>query len=237
MPLELSPQAGYELLDDRKLLWRFMPMRTFTLLVESGLHFRRSDLLGDEHEGLPPDDYIRQVLPTMGPNATLEHARERLKEDRQGSFVSCWTIHETFEMWQKFAPTGVAVQSDVARLRVALNTIPERVMLCHVRYSLAHDRYNILRFITTKRPEFHHEREVRALIWDLERSPRNPYPHDVTDGLSRPVDLVALAQTIIVSPRAPANLFDDVKTLLSNNGYGSIPVEKSGYAGFDHLLP
>ena len=72
MPLEHYPQAGFELLDDRLPLWRFMKMRTFTRFVESGsLYFCRSDLLGDEHEGLPPEQYVRSTLPTMGPGATL----------------------------------------------------------------------------------------------------------------------------------------------------------------------
>lgn len=55
-------------------------------------------------------------------------------------------------MWEKFAPEGVAVKSDVARLKAVLNTIPERTMLGYIRYSPKHEGYNILRFITTKRP-------------------------------------------------------------------------------------
>src|ERR1017187_240896 len=99
MPLGHYPQAGFELLDDRFPLWRFMKMRTFTRFVESeSLYFCRSDLLGDEHEGLPPEEYVRSTLPTMGPGATFEYAWENLKQDRQGSFVSCWTLDETLHM-------------------------------------------------------------------------------------------------------------------------------------------
>jgi len=173
----------------------------------------------------------------MGPGATFEYAWEILEHDRQGSFVSCWTLDETLHMWEKFAPEGVAVKSDVALLKALLNTIPEHAMLGYIRYSLKHERYNLLRFITTKRPEFHREKEVRALVWDLTRSQQNPHPHDVPDGLSYPADVLALAQTVIVSPHAPAKVFDDVKALLSKHGYGSIPVVKSGFTGFDHLLP
>lgn len=238
MPLEHYPQAGFELLDDRLPLWRFMKMKTFTRFVESeSLYFCRSDLLGDEHEGLSPEEYVRSALPTMGPGATFEYAWEMLTQARQGSFVSCWTLGETLHMWEKFAPEGVAVKSDVARLKAVLNTIPERAMLGYIRYSPKHEGYNILRFITTKRPEFHREKEVRALVWDLARSPQNPHPHDMPDGLSYPVDVPALAQTVIVSRHAPANVFDDVKALVSKHGCGSIPVVKSGFTGFGHLLP
>jgi hypothetical protein len=47
----------------------------------------------------------------MGPGMTFESAWEMLKQDRQGSFVSCWTLDETLHMWEKFAPEGVAVKS------------------------------------------------------------------------------------------------------------------------------
>lgn len=103
------------------------------------------------------------------------------------------------------------MKSDVARLKAVLNTIPERAMLGYIRYSPKHEGYDILRFISTKRPEFHREKEVRALVWDLTRGPQNPHPHDMPDGLSYPVDVPALAQTVIVSRHAPANVFDDVK--------------------------
>jgi len=53
--------------------------------------------------------------------------------------------------------------------------MPARTMLGQVRYSLRHEGFNLLRFITTKRPEFALEQEVRAFVWDLAQSPRNPY--------------------------------------------------------------
>jgi hypothetical protein len=57
------------------------------------------------------------------------------------------------------------------------------------------------------------------------------------DGLPYPVDVPALAQTVIVSPHAPANVFDDVKALVRKHGYGTIPVVKSEFTPFRHLLP
>jgi hypothetical protein len=53
MPLEHYPQAGFELLDDRVPIWRFMKMKTFTRFIDLGsLYFCRADLFDDEHEGL-----------------------------------------------------------------------------------------------------------------------------------------------------------------------------------------
>jgi hypothetical protein len=238
MPLEHYPQAGFELLDDCVSIWRFMKIRTFTRLIESGsLYFSRADLLGDEHEGLPLEDYVRHVVANMGPGHTFESTWETLKQDRQGSFVSCWTLDESLHMWEKFAPQGVAVESACGLLKAALDAIPSSTMVGHVRYSLKHEGFNILRFITTKRPEYSREKEVRALVWDLERSPQNPHPHDMPDGLSYLVDVLSLVQTVIISPHAPASVFDEVQELLRKSGYGSIPVVKSGFTGYGHLLP
>jgi hypothetical protein len=145
------------------------------------------------------------------PGHSFDSTWETLKQDRQGSFISCWTLDESIYMWEKFAPNGVAVKSECGLLKAALNGMPARTMIGQVRYSLQHEGFNILRFITTKRPEFAPEREVRAFVWDMTCGPRHPYPHDVPEGLSFPVDIPALAQSIIVSPRAPTGVFGETE--------------------------
>lgn len=236
MPLEHYPQAGFELLDDRMPIWRFMKMKTFTRFIESGsLYFCRADLFDDEHEGLPLEDCVRHVVVQMGPGTTFENTWENLKQDCQASFVSCWTLDESIHMWEKFAPHGVTVKSDCGLLKAALNAMPARTMVGHVRYSLHQEGFNILRFITTKRPAYAPEKEIRALAWNMELSPRNPYPHDAPNGLTFAVEK-ALVHTVIVSPQAPAGVFDEVHALLATHGYNGIPVLKSAFTGFDHLL-
>jgi hypothetical protein len=122
MPLEHYPQAGFELLDDGVAIWRFMKISTFTRFVESSsLYFCRADLFEDEHEGLPLEEYVRHVVATMGPGTSFESAWETLKADRQGSFISCWTLDESLRMWEKFAPQGVAVKSRCGLLKAALD--------------------------------------------------------------------------------------------------------------------
>jgi hypothetical protein len=238
MPLEHYPQAGFELLGNGVPIWRFMKMPTFTRFIEAGsLYFCRADRFDDEHEGLPLEDYARHAVAQMGPGHTFEDTWETLKEDRQGSFISCWTYDESLHMWEKFAPHGVAVKSESGLFKAALDAIPARTMVGYVRYSLKHEGFNILRFMTTKRPEYSPEKEVRAVVWDLERSPRNPYPHDVPNGLPYAVDIQALVQTVVVSPHAPASLLGEVEELLKKHGYGSIPIVRSGFTGFGHLLP
>ncbi len=72
MPLEHYPQAGFELLDDRVPIWRFMRMSTFAKFIESrSLYFCRADLFDDEHEGLPLEEYARHVIANLGPGSPL----------------------------------------------------------------------------------------------------------------------------------------------------------------------
>jgi hypothetical protein len=71
-------------------------------------------------------------------------------------------------MWGQYGNAGVAICSHYGLLKAAVDAMPDRAMLGLVRYSFDHVGWNILRFITTKRPKFADEREVRALIWKPE---------------------------------------------------------------------
>jgi hypothetical protein len=238
MPLERYPQPGYELLDDRIPVWRFMRMKTFIRFIESGsLYLCRSDRFTDKHEGLPLRGFVKHVVASMGKGYGFKHTWDNLKADREASFISCWTLDESLYMWKKFAPYGVVVKSQCGVLKSALNTMPARTMVGYVRYSLQHQGFNILNFITTKRPDFALEREVRAFVWQMDNSPRNPYPYVRANGLSYRVDVSALVQEVIVSPNASVRTKPKVQALLGKHGYGSIPVTKSGYTGYGHLLP
>lgn len=124
-------------------------------------------------------------------------------------------------------------------------------MLGLVRYSVEHVGWNILRFITTKRPEFAGEREVRALIWTSEwaghdrhididnkchRKPLTQPPPHVPPGLRRAMDLQVLVDRTVVSPDANRGRLEKVKRFVGNLGY-KIPVEESSLTRYSHLLP
>ena len=115
--------------------------------------------------------------------------------------------------------------------------MPVRTMVGQVRYSTGHDGFNILRFITTKRPEFELEQEVRALVWHLEVNARNSDPQSIPPGMIFPVDLPALVNMVIISPSAPACVSSHVKELLVRAGVAGMPVVPSGFIGYGHLLP
>jgi len=237
MPLESYPQDDLQPASAHIEVWRFLPLQWFQKFLESGkLYFRRSDLFEDDQEGLPPEEYVRHVCESMGPGHSAEFSLEDLRKGRQGFFVSCWTEHESLEMWGKFAPGGIALRSRYGLLKDALNGVPERAMVGKVRYSTVPHRYNTLHFITTKRPDYNREREVRALLLIPESGGTNPFPYVQAQGLSYSVDVRALVQEIVVSPRALPGTLDDIQALVKRLGY-SLSVTPSTLTSYAHLWP
>jgi hypothetical protein len=254
VPLEQYPQDDLQPGSDVAWIWRFMPFHRFENLMQTReLYFCRSDLFEDEHEGLPTEEYARYVCASMGSGHDLDYTIGNLVQHKEAYFISCWYLfdHETAKMWTKYGREGVAICSRYGLLKAALDTMPDRVMLGLVRYGFDHVGWNILRFITTKRPQFADEREVRALIWKPEWSGYNrhidmnnkfhrkpltpPSPH-VLPGLRRVVDLSFLIERILVSPLFTADRLEEVRRMVRELGY-SIPVEQSSLARYSHLLP
>jgi hypothetical protein len=253
MPIEPYPQDGFQPESDDAVVWRFMPFCRFEELMRTHeLYFCRSDILDDKYEGLPTEEYVRSVCANMGPEYDIDDTIGNLVQDKEAYFISCWYLfnHETAKMWVTYGRNGVAICSRYRLLRTALNAMPDRAMLGLVRYSSEHVDFNILRFITTKRPEFADEREVRALVWKPEwagsgrhigpdnrchRRPLTDPPPHVLPGLRRAVDLQALIDGIVVSPEADPEIREEIKQLLDMLGY-VIPVQESSLTRYPHVI-
>jgi hypothetical protein len=243
------------------VIWRFIGMDKFRDLIKtSQLYFRRADKFdGDEHEGLPPEQYLCSVF---GLNPLLLRDRRRLDHElgtfaqfREGFYISCWQLFrsETDKMWKGYGENGVAICSRYCLLKSALHAMGDQAFLGLVRYGAKHlDNYNLLSFIMTKRAEYKIEEEVRAMLWirdphaginrhfDAEnrphRRPETPPPDHVSLGHKRKVDLQTLITEIVVTPWASPAVFDQVNRLVNDNGY-NIPVRPSGLARYRDLLP
>jgi hypothetical protein len=242
-------------------IWRFLDMRKFRDLMESSeLYFCRADLLSDEREGLPPEEY----LATFGLHPLdLNDRRELLNhigsdaQFREGFYVSCWHLFrdETCRMWKLYGNEGVAITSRYQLLKSALDTMSDRGYIGLVQYRPQHmlgNCANAFRYITTKRSEYAHEQEVRAFLWlpDQQAGGNRHYdennrvhplpltspPAYVLKGQRRKVDLQTLVIDIVVSPWASSATLDEVRQLVSNAGC-EIPVRQSGLARFAAFLP
>ena len=113
-------------------------------------------------------DSIRAISIRGGSSIT---ASGSLAQFRESFFINCWQLfrEETCEMWKAYGADGVAVCSRFGLLKDPLESCDGRPHLGRVRYGPAHiTGWNVQRFISTKRMQYAHEREVRAALWILD---------------------------------------------------------------------
>lgn len=245
--------------DPKSPIWRYIEFWKLQDLVRSGqLYLRRSDMLEDEHEGLPPSEYERVLnLSKFALNDIWErdHDIGMLAQFRQSFYVNCWhlDIGETATMWGRYGKDGVAIVSRYDLLRQVLNPLPDKIMVGLIRYGTEHlTGWNVVRFITTKREEYRPEREARVMIWLTDTGDgmnrhfdENNRPHDrpiydppptLPEGIRRNVDVSALITEVVISPFAPAERLTEVQALLAAAGIAA-GVRESTLTPFSSFIP
>ena len=243
------------------VVWRFLNMWKFEDFIGTGeLFFNRADRFPqDDLEGLPPNAY--RHAPGLHPldindMQDTNNAIASIAQFRESFYVNCWYLfdEERASMWQEYGADGVAIASRYSLLKAALEPIPDRPHLGLVRYGSKHlTGWNTQRFITTKREEFAHEREVRALLWIMDPfaggnrhfdinnraydRPLTPPPPDrVKDFHRRSIDVQALVTGIVVSPYAAESRLAEVEKLIRSEGY-TFPARRSDLARFPSVPP
>src|SRR6202795_912682 len=140
MPVSLFTD-GLEPDNQEATIWRFMELRKFRHLIETGtLYFRRADLFpDDETEGLPPEDYFH--VPGLNPldirdRREIDHHIGSIAQFRQGFYVNCWYLggDDTAQMWQRCRDDGVAISSRYSLLKSALAELSNDAHLGLIRY-------------------------------------------------------------------------------------------------------
>jgi hypothetical protein len=235
----------------------------FTKLVfsleESGLFFPRLDRLGDPFEGSVPRknlDTRVEIFKKLFDEKSVNHYQatfgQFLQWQRQWTYVNCWHMNESESaaMWRLYARTeeAICIQSTYKRLRESLDEAPceerDLVFLGTVEYidyeggSLPDDE-NQLHHLVHKRRSFEHERELRALVWRMPRSPdgatiklpadpsKEDFPEDLPkDGIWVKLDLDRLVESIYVAPASPKWFHDLVEKVAYRYGLHK-PVRQS----------
>jgi len=236
-----------------------MNMEKFENLIKTAeLYFCRADLFEDDREGLPPEGH--HPSPNLNPldlldRRTIDNAVGAVAQLREGFYVNCWHLlrEETCRMWETYGADGVAICSRYSLLKSELGGMSDHSCLGLVRYGFQNvARWNLFRFVFTKRMEFADENEVRALLWlthphaatnrhidadnRVHPRPLTPPPDSVPDGVRRKVDLRALVTQIVVSPWASSTIFDEITQLVRSGGY-EFPVVTSDLARYRQFLP
>lgn len=179
-------------------VWRYMGIGKFLdLLRTQDLHFSVASRLGDPLEGSVPKSMSEQALkeliaqygsdaiqfnPPLQNAQLLKMASQTASFRREvcnNSYVSCWHMseYESTAMWRIYCSSveSVCIQATYKKLCDVLPVDVHVGMVKYVDYSRdSFDSTNVLNPLMHKRLSFEHEREVRAVIWEL---PRDKYPH------------------------------------------------------------
>jgi hypothetical protein len=214
-------------------VWRYMAVERFESLLEDGVFFARSHLFEDQREGSAThrQAWSNRLPPLMVRSASsgvrkpiTEFFSDHGRWNRQWVCVSCWHMNEgeSDAMWKLYAPTSkaVSVQSTFRRLDESLHeysAVAPWPIIGVVRYiNHATDTIPSQAILATyfhKPLEYTHEREVRAVLWDLPTSeyeiPKRMLTDEVAkdNGIACPIlNVNHLIERVYVAPRSPKDL-------------------------------
>lgn len=150
-----------------------------------------------------------------------------LHERSNNIFAQCWCRNAVSDaMWRIYSPNNLGVRIGTTRqlLRATLKEAQKsqgiRFKIQNVKYMFQEElkfelqgvatalnqKYTVQKAIEPlfmKRNAFHHEYEVRAVVYD-----REPQPTDSGKGILIPVDAQTLIRSIWIDPRAPNEYFE-----------------------------
>lgn len=222
------------------------------LVNNSEIFFPNATTLTDQYEVTIPDSTIktkRKELEKTGlkGNALNEElARFYWEHNRKKDFVmvNCWSIspHESYALWKIYldeggnlgeGKNGVAIKSTVGALKRAVQNgkdpYPEEFLLGKVKYKVHLKLDELAKFsiITTKKPYYDFEKEIRLFIFNEPLSDGCFPPYDIHVGRSVKVDLQMMIHQIYISPFADASYAKKVGALFRSAGIENVVLKQS----------
>ncbi|MBW2185156.1 MAG: hypothetical protein JRG71_01770 [Deltaproteobacteria bacterium] len=219
-------------------VWRYMDSCKFThLLNNSSLFFPNANKLTDQYEVSIPDISLLKKRKEL----EMSGLTGRDLEEEMASFywstnpmkdlvlINCWSVnpHENYALWKIYLggeKNGVAIKSTVSKLRKSVeqgrDPYPETFFIGKVKYKkhLEHDELSRLNIITTKKPFYDFEKELRVFILNYPRSEGGTVPpYDISVGRNVKVDLKHLIHQVYVSPFADESYRIEIEKLLLNS--------------------
>ena len=250
--LEETQHESFRLPTNKDIpIWRYMDLAKYlSMLDRRSLHFARAPLLGDSFEGSSTKamvlsrEYIRANRATDPalvaykdwPGEVFTHLGNFPKQMLRYYLVSCWHMneHESAAMWKLYSSSNeaVCVRSTYRRLRQSL---PQCVFVGEVNYinyeTEGFAPGNGFNFIMHKRLSFAHERELRAMFWEMHGIPEaQPFKTQIEPtGLAMEVDLSALIDRVYISPAAAPWFAKLVESMTVKSGF-DFPISQSALA-------
>lgn len=217
-----------QLLEEKRLFFCSAERMTdqFEVSVpETTIRAKRSEL---EAEGLSGRDLERNLGAYVWENSPV----------KRDVFISCWSIrpHESWGLWKiylKGEDRGVALRTSVSGLRRALRygggNEARRFYISKVRYEKYIRPADLSRMsiITTKKPFYDYERELRAFILKDDMNSGVVRMDRLKNGFGAVVDLGKLVQYVYVSPFARTGYWEKIEKLMKSHGFGDFRVRLS----------
>ncbi len=209
-------------IDPKDIVRRYLDLPKYIqLLRSSALYFPRVDQFPDKFEGvLPPG--ISKVVDDAQSKGEGDHSSKSWYEQlRTGAYVSCWSSGtiDNMGLWQLYgtASAGVAVATTIGELIRACCNWGESVRIHKVQYinhfvnpdMVIGNYLDPLRF---KHLGYRFEDEVRLVIGRMH--PKHGEAQRPL-GLSFPIDLKRMIQSVVVAPEAKPWFFDLVSDVTS----------------------
>ena len=221
-------------------VWRYMSVERFESLLEEGVFFPRAHLFEDQREGSSTHAQawshrlrIQVRSARTGVRSTLgEAVAAGNRWNRQWVCVSCWHMNDTESdaMWKLYGEVGknVCVQSTFRRLDESLqqaglaNGWPIIGVVRYINHATdVIPSPALLAPYFYKSLEYAHEREVRALLWEVpvvkDRVPRQIDHDAVPENKGWPVpiwDLNKLIERVYVAPGSSPELEARVRSAM-----------------------
>lgn len=228
--------------------WRYMNTWKLTrLLDDSALYFPNANKLTDQYEVTIPESVLEQKRNEL----KRKGFKGRELDEKMASFhwntnplkklvlINCWSVkrHESYALWKIYLSgkqNGVAIKTSVSNLRRTVinggDNYPEEFFMGKVNYErhLKSDELSRLNIITTKKPFYDFEEELRLFILNYPKSEGGPNPpYDISDGRNVRVDLDELIDEIYISPFSTDSYKIQVKELVSKSTLSNYKIKES----------
>ena len=201
------------------------------MISNNTLYFNRIDCFEDVFEGHFPDYNKKHRGEIYNTSDNMNDAFERISNiARHHSYVFCFhkNLYESAFMWKLYSgDTGVAIKSNIDRLKKALRKEEKNLYIANVEYIDYKKDFlpegNLFYLSMFKRKSFESENELRVIYADFD----DLNNLNTDKGVYIECDLEQLLEEIYISPYAPAYLVNDVKILLDKFGLGNVSVNFS----------
>jgi len=222
--------------------WKFSQ-----LLEGSSLFFPSANKLTDQCEVAVPESVEKQKREELKEKGLSG----RDLEEEMASFywstnpmkdlvlINCWSItpHESYALWKIYLggeKNGVAVRSTISKLRRSVengkDSYPEEFFIGKVKYKkhLNQDELSRLSVITTKKPFYDFEKELRLFVLNYPRSEGGTVPpYDISIGRNVRVNVGELINEIYISPFSTKAYRNEIKDLLKKSSLSGIVIKES----------